>query len=84
MVSNSKRDKFIALIFAVFMQISLRQVAANGYKQYIKSRPSASSESVKRSKQIDTATLSVHPLFSKCQSPVRYRLKDDGSQTVVS
>ncbi|XP_020602543.1 ATP-dependent RNA helicase DDX54-like [Orbicella faveolata] len=43
--------------------ISLRQVAANGYKQYIKSRPSASSESVKRSKQIDTATLPVHPLF---------------------
>ena len=66
LVSNSKRDKFIALIDAVFMQISLRQVAANGYKQYIKSRPSASSESVKRSKQIDTATLPVHPLFSKC------------------
>ncbi|KAJ7365649.1 ATP-dependent RNA helicase ddx54 [Desmophyllum pertusum] len=43
--------------------ISLRQVAVNGYKQYIKSRPSASSESSKRAKQIDTATLTIHPLF---------------------
>ncbi|CAH3179991.1 unnamed protein product [Porites lobata] len=43
--------------------VSLRQVAANGYKQYMKSRPCASSESVKRSKQIDTTTLPIHPLF---------------------
>jgi len=63
LVSNLKLNRFIVLVHAVFMQISLRQVAANGYKQYIKSRPSASSESVKRSKQIDTATLPVHPLF---------------------
>lgn len=43
--------------------VSLRQVAANGYKQYIKSRPNASSESVKRAKKIDTGALSSHPLF---------------------
>ncbi|XP_073251857.1 ATP-dependent RNA helicase DDX54-like [Porites lutea] len=43
--------------------VSLRQVAANGYKQYMKSRPCASSESAKRSKQIDTTTLPIHPLF---------------------
>lgn len=43
--------------------VSLRQVAANGYKQYMKSRPCASSESVKRSKLIDVATLPIHPLF---------------------
>ena len=66
LVSDLELDKFIVLIYVVFIQISLRQVAANGYKQYIKSRPNASSESVKRSKQIDTATLPVHPLFSKC------------------
>jgi len=42
---------------------SLRQVAARGYKQYLKSRPCASSESVKRSKLMDTSTLPIHPLF---------------------
>lgn len=63
--------------------IILRQVASNGYKQYIKSRPSASSESVKRSKLIDTATLPIHPLFkSDCtvsseSSATRINLMDE-------
>ena len=73
-LSDEDVNEFIMLIihnscempYVVFcFQISLRQVASNGYKQYMKSRPCASSESVKRSKLIDTATLPFHPLFSK-------------------
>lgn len=48
--------------------VSLRQVAANGYKQYIKSRPNTSSESVKRAKKIDTGSLSIHPIFKLSSS----------------
>ncbi|XP_068736507.1 ATP-dependent RNA helicase DDX54-like isoform X2 [Montipora capricornis] len=43
--------------------ISLQRVADNGYKQYVKSRPCASSESVKRSKTINVNALPIHPLF---------------------
>lgn len=42
---------------------SLLQMAENGYKQYIKTRPSAASESIKRSKTINTSNLPFHPLF---------------------
>ena len=74
LVVNKKRNSFddskmelSSQQFALYgVQVSLRQVAGNGYKQYMKSRPCASSESVKRSKQIDTTTLRIHPLFSKC------------------
>ena len=51
--------------FVYYSQISLQRVADNGYKQYVKSRPCASSESVKRSKTINVNALPIHPLFSK-------------------
>nr|XP_060641416.1 ATP-dependent RNA helicase DDX54 [Anolis sagrei ordinatus] len=43
---------------------SLRQVADNAQKQYQKSRPAPSSESIKRVKEMDFSLLGIHPLFS--------------------
>ncbi|CAG7816309.1 unnamed protein product [Allacma fusca] len=42
---------------------SLIKVARNGYAQYLKSRPSASSESNKRAKGIEFSKLPMHPMF---------------------
>lgn len=44
---------------------SLRRVAENAHKQYLKSRPSPSPESIKRSKELDFSQLGIHPLFSE-------------------
>uniref|UniRef100_A0A8C2TVB5 RNA helicase n=1 Tax=Coturnix japonica TaxID=93934 RepID=A0A8C2TVB5_COTJA len=43
---------------------SLRRVADNAQKQYLRSRPSPSPESIKRVKEMDTSQLGIHPLFS--------------------
>ncbi|NXK24264.1 DDX54 helicase, partial [Arenaria interpres] len=43
---------------------SLRRVADNAHKQYLRSRPSPSPESIKRAKDLDVAQLGIHPLFS--------------------
>ncbi|XP_019394878.1 PREDICTED: ATP-dependent RNA helicase DDX54 isoform X2 [Crocodylus porosus] len=43
---------------------SLRRVAENAHKQYLKSRPSPSPESIKRAKELDFSQLGIHPLFS--------------------
>uniref|UniRef100_A0A8C8RGC1 ATP-dependent RNA helicase DDX54 n=1 Tax=Pelusios castaneus TaxID=367368 RepID=A0A8C8RGC1_9SAUR len=45
---------------------SLRRVSENAHKQYLKSRPSPSPESVKRAKELDFSLLGIHPLFSFC------------------
>ncbi|XP_062410064.1 ATP-dependent RNA helicase DDX54 [Sardina pilchardus] len=42
---------------------TLKQVAENAYKQYLKSRPSPSPESFKRVKNTDFASMAVHPLL---------------------
>ncbi|OXB76408.1 UNVERIFIED_CONTAM: hypothetical protein H355_014123 [Colinus virginianus] len=46
---------------------SLRRVADNAQKQYLRSRPGPSPESIKRVKEMDTAQLGIHPLFSVCR-----------------
>ncbi|XP_072456470.1 ATP-dependent RNA helicase DDX54 isoform X4 [Notamacropus eugenii] len=43
---------------------SLRRVAENGHKQYVRSRPGPSPESIKRAKDLDPTLLGLHPLFS--------------------
>ncbi|XP_020833758.1 ATP-dependent RNA helicase DDX54 [Phascolarctos cinereus] len=43
---------------------SLRRVAENAHKQYVRSRPGPSPESIKRAKDLDPALLGLHPLFS--------------------
>uniref|UniRef100_A0A8C3PTY2 ATP-dependent RNA helicase DDX54 n=1 Tax=Calidris pygmaea TaxID=425635 RepID=A0A8C3PTY2_9CHAR len=43
---------------------SLRRVADNAHKQYLRSRPGPSPESIKRAKDLDVAQLGIHPLFS--------------------
>ncbi|XP_027326115.3 ATP-dependent RNA helicase DDX54 [Anas platyrhynchos] len=45
---------------------SLRRVADNAQKQYLRSRPGPSPESIKRVKDLDTSQLGLHPLFSAC------------------
>nr|XP_015221580.1 PREDICTED: ATP-dependent RNA helicase DDX54 [Lepisosteus oculatus] len=42
---------------------NLRRVAENAYKQYLRSRPSPSAESIKRAKGVDLSSLAVHPLL---------------------
>lgn len=46
---------------------SLRRVADNAQKQYLRSRPSPAPESIKRAKDLDVSQLGIHPLFSECQ-----------------
>uniref|UniRef100_A0A8C4TUK2 ATP-dependent RNA helicase DDX54 n=1 Tax=Falco tinnunculus TaxID=100819 RepID=A0A8C4TUK2_FALTI len=43
---------------------SLRRVADNAHKQYLRSRPGPSPESIKRAKDLDVSQLGMHPLFS--------------------
>ncbi|OPJ74707.1 ATP-dependent RNA helicase DDX54 [Patagioenas fasciata monilis] len=43
---------------------SLRRVAENAHKQYLRSRPGPSPESIKRAKELDVSQLGMHPLFS--------------------
>lgn len=43
---------------------SLRRVADNAQKQYLRSRPGPSPESIKRVKEMDLSQLGIHPLFS--------------------
>ncbi|KAJ9574711.1 hypothetical protein L9F63_008124, partial [Diploptera punctata] len=47
---------------------NMKRVCGNAYKQYIRSRPGASVESVKRVKEISTDSFPVHPMF-----PAQYR-----------
>ena len=42
---------------------NMKKVSANGYTQYLKSRPGASSESVRRSRKMKTSALGAHPLL---------------------
>ena len=41
--------------------INTRGYASNGYKQYLKSRPGASRESLKRSKEFKELRIGAHP-----------------------
>lgn len=43
----------------------LARVADNAQQQYVRSRPAASPESIKRAKELDLAELGLHPLFSE-------------------
>lgn len=42
---------------------NLHRVSENAYKQYLKSRPNPSSESIRRVKTTDMASMAVHPLL---------------------
>lgn len=41
----------------------MAKVCSNAYKQYIRSRPGASVESIKRVKDISLNSFAVHPMF---------------------
>jgi ATP-dependent RNA helicase DDX54/DBP10 len=42
----------------------MKKVCVNAYRQYIRSRPGASVESVKRVKDISANSFAIHPVFS--------------------
>ncbi|CAG2165605.1 unnamed protein product, partial [Oppiella nova] len=44
---------------------SLKKVCNNAYKQYLKSRPTADSESIRNVKQILSKDIETHPIFKK-------------------
>ncbi|CAH1738888.1 ATP-dependent RNA helicase DDX54 [Aphis gossypii] len=45
--------------------INSLKTCTNGYKNYIKSRPGASVDSVRRAKKIDLTVIAEHPMFQK-------------------
>ena len=57
--------------------VSMKQVCKNAMKQYIKSRSVPSSESVKKSKDINFETMVGHPVFRKPNSVSSKGSKDD-------
>jgi len=50
--------------FLLLMQEAMVRVVNNAYKQYCKSRPAPSSESLKRSRSFSTVSVGFHPMFS--------------------
>ncbi|KAI2664173.1 ATP-dependent RNA helicase DDX54 [Labeo rohita] len=42
---------------------NLQRISENAYKQYLKSRPNPSAESIKRAKNTDLSSMAVHPLL---------------------
>ncbi len=44
---------------------NLHRVSENAYKQYLKSRPNPSPESIRRVKNVDVSTMAVHPLLGQ-------------------
>lgn len=53
----------------------MKKVCNNGYKSYIRSRPGASKDSVRRAKSINVDQLQVHPIFSEKYGSETDRLK---------
>ncbi|XP_056633508.1 ATP-dependent RNA helicase DDX54 [Diorhabda sublineata] len=47
--------------------ISVRKVSENGYQQYIRTRPNASSDSNRRVKELPLSSCWVHPIFKKIE-----------------
>ncbi|KAK9505142.1 hypothetical protein O3M35_009264 [Rhynocoris fuscipes] len=54
---------------------SLKNVSENAYKQYIRSRPGASTESVKRSKELTSSVIGEHALFNKMSKDEKSKAK---------
>jgi len=46
----------------------VKHISQNGYKQYLKSRPGASIESLKRSKLLKEAQIGIHPLLGNAKT----------------
>lgn len=55
----------------LFLQKNQLRVTHNAYKQYIRSRPPAATESIKRAKQIENEmVLGMHPVLSMLDKTV--------------
>lgn len=58
-------------------QENLSKVSKNGYRQYLKSRPNASTESNRRAKGIEVSKLPIHPIFTE-------HVAEDPMDTLIS
>lgn len=73
---------------------NLRRVSENAYKQYLKSRPSPSPESIKRVKNTDFASMAIHPLlgepvtncfpFTRPVDGIEFNFIEQNGKTVLS
>jgi len=60
--------------------IHTKSQSANAYKQYLRSRPGASTESVKRCKELKCQELAPHPLFNEEKTDLEIAREDFLSQ----
>lgn len=51
------------MVYLLIFKANMKNVCANAYRQYIRSRPGASVESVKRVKGINPNSFAIHPVF---------------------
>lgn len=63
-VDNRLTEYHLILYKCYCLQNGQKNVCNNAYKQYLKSRPGASVESVKRVKELNLPSVGIHPLFS--------------------
>lgn len=65
---------------------NLKRISENAYKQYLKSRPNPSPESIKRVKTSDLSSIAVHPLLGLWGFYIRLKISclDDLSLLRVS
>ncbi|CAH1773023.1 unnamed protein product [Owenia fusiformis] len=67
---------------------NLKQVSENGYKQYLRSRPAAASESIKRTKEMQALALGQHPMFGSnvledARSDLLHKMKSYKPNTTI-
>lgn len=62
--SYGSKSKVRIYIFS-FVQANMKRVTDNAYKNYIRSRPNASAESVKRIKAMKDISIGYHPVFGR-------------------
>ena len=66
-------------VYDIFLVIqeSAKQTADNAYKQYIKSRPPSSLESLKRAKILSKVDPKMHPMFGQCYLQLIFNMPSD-------
>lgn len=63
---------------------NLKRVSENAYKQYLKSRPNPSPESIKRVKNSDLSSIAVHPLLGLWAFYIRLKYSSLDDLSVLS
>lgn len=63
---------------------NLQRVSENAYKQYLKSRPNPSPESIRRVKNTDLSNMAVHPLLGQLREVISGDDDDDDAQLLTA